>query len=129
MATCMKCFFTREYNAEFKSWDKDASFAHRRAKIKAHHIAAFDNKNGLIQFVGPYIDPEKYPTESAIIKFILGIHDELLTERPSPLSLARYYLRIAWLFRGRRTQVSTPTDGAAALSPGCAARSKMPAVF
>jgi hypothetical protein len=113
MATCTKCFYTREFNAEFKSWEKDDSFTGGRARVKAQHMAAFDNKNGLIQFVAPYIDPEKYPTESAIIKFILGIHDELLTGRPSPLSLARYFLRIAWLLRGRRTPGSTPADAKA----------------
>jgi uncharacterized protein (DUF2225 family) len=101
MATCAKCFYTREFNAAFTGWSKDTSFGYHRAKIKGKHIAAFEDAHGLIQLVGPRLDPETHPTESAIIKFILGIHDELLTDRPSYVSLARYLLRIAWLFRGR----------------------------
>jgi hypothetical protein len=104
MATCEKCFYTREFNAEFKGWERDAAFAHRRDVIQQKHRAALAEPNGVVPFLGRHLDQEKHPIESAIIKFILGIYDELLTEPPSSLKLGRYFLRTAWLFRSQGSQ-------------------------
>ena len=110
MASCPKCFYTHEYTNEFKAWESDFSFVtYTRAAVAQKHLTAFQDKNGVIQFVGPCIDTEKYPTESAILKLILGIHNELLLTQPSALNVARFFLRIAWLFRGGDAQ-STNAD-------------------
>jgi hypothetical protein len=118
MATCEKCFYTREYDTDFKEWEKNLSFnTYQRAKIKEKHLGTLRDPNGLLHALGPRFDADRYPTESAIIKFILGIFDELLTERPSSLNLARYFLRIAWLFR---THLPNATGAAAVTSDGVA---------
>jgi hypothetical protein len=113
MATCPRCFYTHEYTDEFKAWENDFSFVtYTRAAIAQKHLTAYQDKNGLLQFLGPRIDPDKYPTETAIIKLILGIHNELLLTQPSALNVGRYFLRIAWLFRGR-IQPANGADAAA----------------
>ncbi|MFC1526900.1 hypothetical protein ACFL6X_08845, partial [Candidatus Latescibacterota bacterium] len=43
------------------------------------------------------------PLGSTIAKIHLGIFSQCLRERLAPGSIARYYLRIAWLFRDRDT--------------------------
>jgi len=116
MATCVKCFYTRELNAEFKGWSQDATFrAYRQAVIREKHLAASARQNGMVPFLGSHIDAVKYPTESAIIKFVLGIYDELTTDHTSSLNVGRYFLRTAWLFRSQGTPVETRGGGTAAL--------------
>ena len=116
MASCAKCFYTRELTPEFVGWAKDATFkTYRQAKIRDKHLAAAAGQNGIVQFLGSHIDTDKYPAESAIIKFLLGIYDELTTDRTSPLNLGRYFLRTAWLFRGQATPADTQGSTGAAL--------------
>ena len=116
MATCGTCFYTRELNAEFKGWTQDATFkAYRQAGIRDKHLAAAARHNGMVQFLGSHIDAQKHPTESAIIKFVLGIYDELTTDRTSALNVGRYFLRTAWLFRSQGTPVETRSGATAAL--------------
>jgi hypothetical protein len=108
MATCAKCFYTREWTPEFMGWAKDVNFkTYRQAAVRAKHLAAAAGQNGLVQFLGSHIDVEKYPAESAFIKFVLGIYDELTTDRTSSLNVGRYYLRTAWLFRSQATPADT----------------------
>ena len=117
MATCAKCFYTRELNAEFKGWARDATFkAYRQAAIRDRHLAASAGQNGIVQFLGSHIDAKKHPKESAIIRLVLGIYDELTTDRTSSLNLGRYYLRTAWLFRSQGIPVETESSATAALS-------------
>jgi tetratricopeptide (TPR) repeat protein len=112
MATCKKCHYTREFNRDFKNWDKDTSFkTYRRNKIKEKHQVEFSNNDGIIRLLGSHIHHERYPFESAVIKLALGIYDELLIERPSALNLGRYFLRIAWLFRGKSEDFDNQTNG------------------
>lgn len=116
MATCAKCFYTRELNAEFRGWTRDAAFkAYRQAAIRENHLAASARQNGVVQFLGSHIDVERHPTESAIIKFVLGIYVELTTDRTSSLNVGRYFLRTAWLFRSQGTPVETHGGATAAL--------------
>jgi uncharacterized protein (DUF2225 family) len=100
MATCQRCLYTREFTTEFREWEKDQSFnTYFRSKIKEKHLTSLRDAGGLLQAIGPRIDIEHAPIESAIVKFSLGIFDERLTEYPSAMSLARFFLRIAWLYR------------------------------
>jgi hypothetical protein len=106
MATCKKCFYTREFNADYKNWQKDSSFKMYRLKaIQEKHLAEFLKEDGLVKFLGNHIDHNRYPFESAVIKFILGIYEEKLLDRPSKLDLGRYFLRIGWLFRTNKDRL------------------------
>lgn len=114
MATCAKCFYTRELTLEFRGWARDATFrSYRQAAVREKHLAASAGQNGVVQFLGSHIDAKKYPAESAIIKFLLGIYDELTTDRTSSLNVGRYFLRTAWLFRSQATPVETQAGAAA----------------
>jgi len=100
MASCSHCFFTHEFNKEFKEWKNDNIFKMYRLKtLREKHLKKLAEPDSVIRSLGGAIEPKDYPFQSAVIKFLLGICDELLLERPSALDLARYYLRIAWLFR------------------------------
>ena len=102
MATCSKCFYTRELNKEYKSWQNDTSFKTYRLKsIQQKHLSDLSDKKGIVQFLGKHLNQNKYPFETAVIKFLLGIYDLKLLERPSNLDIGRYFLRIGWLFRGK----------------------------
>ncbi len=99
-ATCSHCFFTREFNNRFKEWKKDNNFrAYRQKPIKENHLGQLAMEHSFIKLVGELLDNEQYPDETAILKLILAIYDELLLDHPSHLDLGRFYLRIAWLFR------------------------------
>jgi hypothetical protein len=116
MATCAKCFYTRELNAEFKGWTQDSAFrTYRQAAIRDKHLAAAAGHNGLVPFLGSHLDVETHPVESAIIQFLLGIFDELTTDQTSSLNVGRYFLRVAWLFRSQGTRQEIPGGPAAVL--------------
>jgi len=100
MATCKRCFYTREFNNEFRNWDKDTSFKTNRLRIiRDKHLAEFTKVNGVLRLLGSNIDTETYPLETAIIKFLMGILDVKASGNPTDLDQGRYYLRISWLFR------------------------------
>jgi uncharacterized protein (DUF2225 family) len=100
MATCSHCFYTHEFNKEFKEWKNDNTFKMYRLKnLREKHLKKLAEPNSSIRTLGSAIDSKNYPFQSAVIKLLLGIYDELLMERPSALDLGRYYLRIAWLYR------------------------------
>ena len=108
MATCSHCFYTHEFNKEFKEWKNDNTFKMYRLKgLREKHLKKLAEPDSLIRTMGSAIDAKHYPFQSAIIKFLLGIYDELFLERPSALDLGRYYLRIAWLFRENQKGMTT----------------------
>jgi hypothetical protein len=114
MATCKKCFYTREFNADFKNWQKDSSFKMYRLKaIQEKHLAESLKENGVVKLLGSHLDHNRYPFESAVIKFLLGIYDEKLLDRPSKLDLGRYFLRIGWLFRANKDRLDSDSTGGA----------------
>ncbi len=100
MATCRKCFYTHELNNAYKNWQKDSTFKMYRLKnLQEKHLGEYMKEGGILKFLGNHIDQNKYPFESAVIKFLIGVFDEQLLEHPSKLDLGRYFLRIGWLFR------------------------------
>ncbi len=114
MATCVKCFYTHELTAEYKGWTRDATFrSYRQPFIRNKHLAAAARSNGVVQFLGSHIDAGSYPNESAVIKFVLGIYEELTTDLTSSLNLGRYFLRTAWLFRSQGTAVGAHSGATA----------------
>lgn len=102
MATCQKCFYTREFNNVYKNWKSDTAFkTYRQKAIQEKHLAEYVKDDGLIKFLGLHLSENDKPFESAILKFLLGIFDEKLQARPSNLDIGRFFLRIGWLYRGR----------------------------
>jgi len=101
IATCKKCYYSREFTKDYKNWNNDTSFKTYRLKnIQEKHLAEYD-KEGVVALLGKHIDHDKYPFESAVIKLLLAINDDKLQTRPSNLDQGRFFLRIAWLYRGQ----------------------------
>jgi len=99
-AACTHCFYTREFNNRFKEWKKDNNFRTYRLKaIKESHLTELAAEHSFLKLVGELLDNEEYPHETAVLKLLLAIYDELLYDHPSALDLGRFYLRMAWLFR------------------------------
>lgn len=100
MATCRDCFFTHELNREFTEWENSSEFKSPGFKAwKRRHLQELKRKEGLIRRMGKALKPSKDPFGSSAIKFLLGIYDESLKPDSSSYNLARYYLRVAWIFR------------------------------
>lgn len=98
--TCRNCYYTREMNSAFKGWQKDSSFrTYRLPGQKKKHLNEIASDDNVIKVLGKSIDYKNFPNESAIVKLLIAIYDELLLERPTSLDIARYYLRIGWIYR------------------------------
>ena len=100
MATCSNCHFTREYTAKYKDWKNDTAFKNYKLKtLKQNHTIQVTQDGSVIKKLGNQLDSQAYPLQTAISKLLIGIYDELLLDRPSNLDVARYFIRVAWLFR------------------------------
>ncbi len=100
MATCSHCFYTREFRQSFKEWKSDTHFkTYHLKRIQMRHLESLAEEGSIPRRLGESLEPEQSPFATAICKFLLGIYDELLLERPRKLDLGRFFLRIAWLFR------------------------------
>jgi hypothetical protein len=111
MATCSSCFYTREFNRRFREWKDDAAFrTHRQAVIRQRHLALLADDESAIRLLGAALWPEAYPLKTAINKLLIGIRDEQLLDQPSHFDIARWYLRIAWLFRELAESSGTRTS-------------------
>ncbi len=111
VATCSKCFYSREYTSKFREWQKDMQFRNYRLKtIKRLHVDHLALENSTMQLLGTRLDPEKYPLQTAINKLLLAVYDELLLERHSNMDIARFYIRVAWLFREGKSADTTDRD-------------------
>ncbi len=99
-STCDHCFYTREFNNSYKSWKEDSYFKTYRLKIvKEKHLNMLAEADSPIRMIGEALDSNRYFHETAILKLILAIIDELFNDRKIDLDLGRFYLRIGWLFR------------------------------
>jgi uncharacterized protein (DUF2225 family) len=100
MATCSNCYFTREYTPKFRDWKSDFAFKSYRLKpMKTQHVILLAEDDSIVKSLGELLDSQGYPLQTAINKLLLGIFDELLSSKPTNLDIARYFLRIGWLFR------------------------------
>ncbi len=100
IATCDNCFYSREFNNSYKEWKTDSYFKTYRLKpIKDGHLVTLAEADSVIKALGSAIDVARYPNESALIKIILAIVDEMMNENISNLDLGRFYLRIGWIYR------------------------------
>ena len=99
-ATCSNCYYTQEFTNNFREWKNDNAFRTYRLKtLKTKHLEQLSTADSHVKGLGDAIDIQRYPNESAIIKLHLAIYDAQLVEHPSNLDLARFYLRIGWVFR------------------------------
>lgn len=100
---CGTCFYTAEIDdKEFRTWEKEAE-KYRAGFIEGvfdQHFAALQNPRSAPYLLGNDIDPD-YPYESTLDKFFLGIYSECMRKNPSEKNLARFYLRLAWMYRDR----------------------------
>ncbi len=111
IATCSNCCYSREFNNGFKEWQSDSHFRTYRLKtVKANHLEQLANADSVIKKLAEGLDPTRYPNESAIVKLLLAIYDEELSERPNFLDLGRWYLRTGWVFR-HLVQSGNPSKG------------------
>lgn len=100
MATCSSCFYTREFNRRFREWHDDTAFrTHRQSTVRQRHLAELADDSSVIKRIGSALWSEAFPLHTAINKLLIGIRDEKLLDHPSHSDLARWYLRIAWVFR------------------------------
>ncbi|MFQ6007545.1 MAG: DUF2225 domain-containing protein [Candidatus Zixiibacteriota bacterium] len=100
IATCSNCFYSREITSNFKDWKNDHNFrTYRLRNIKEKHLDQLATADSFVKKLGEAIDIARFPNESGILKLHLAIFDELLCEHHSQLDVARFYLRIAWIFR------------------------------
>lgn len=100
MATCSTCFYTREFNRVFRDPATVPEYPEDSQKtLRTKHLAMLADSGSVARRLGSSLWPDSFPIQTAISKLLLGILDEHLLERPSNSDLARWYLRIAWLFR------------------------------
>ena len=100
VATCSNCYYSREFNNRFKEWKGDSYFKTYRLKsVKERHLELLSGADSVVKAIGCELDANRYPNETAVLKLLLNVMDEKLTDSDNHLDLARFYLRIAWLFR------------------------------
>ena len=105
IATCSNCFYSREFNNSYKEWKRDNNFrTYRLKQIKDKHLDQLSTSDSIVKKLASALNISRYPAESAIIKLLLGIFDENLSEHKSDLDLGRFYLRIGWVFREMGTE-------------------------
>ncbi len=98
--TCDNCYYSREFTSKFKEWKKDNNFrAYRLKAVKVLHLDKLAEVDSIIRKLGELMDIIHHPNETAVIKLLLAIFDELLYDHPNHLDLGRFYLRIGWVFR------------------------------
>ena len=98
--TCDNCYYSREFTSKFREWKQDNNFrAYRLKTVKALHLDKLAEAESVIRRLGEALDMTHRPNETAIMKLLLTIYDELLNDHPNHLDLGRFYLRIGWVFR------------------------------
>ncbi len=99
-AVCSNCYFTREFSNSYKEWKTDNNFRSFRLKsLKGKHLDQLAVSDSIIKSMGQAIDMAQFPNESAIIKLLLAIYDELLCDRVNNLDMGRFYIRVGWIYR------------------------------
>ena len=99
--TCQKCRLTDELDdADYRTAPSDPDrYKEQFLTDELQQLQARSSTGkGIAQSLGKKIK-DSDPFGSIVAQFHLGIYCQCLRSRPSPGSIARYYLRIAWLFR------------------------------
>lgn len=111
-AICKNCFYTGQLDdTEFRTWKKtERKFRslYRQGALEGLADLATQQK-GVARKLGSSI-PADDIFGTILVQFYLGIFSECLKERPVPGSLARSYLRIAWIYRDEEKLYSEFAD-------------------
>lgn len=102
---CKKCRFAGELDdADFRTCDKDpdAYKAQFSSPGLERLVSGSLSDKTAVQALGKLIAPNDL-FASAIAQFHLGIFSHCLRHEISPGSMARYYLRLAWVYRDQET--------------------------
>ncbi|MFT5368284.1 MAG: diguanylate cyclase (GGDEF)-like protein [Candidatus Latescibacterota bacterium] len=100
-AICKNCYFTGQIDdTEFRTWKKtERKF---RSQFREGALSTISDsatqQHGVARQLGTSI-PSDDIFGTMLVQFYLGVFSECLKERPVPGSLARFYLRIAWIYR------------------------------
>jgi len=87
--TCRSCYYSAQLDdADFRQWKKSAK----------KYLSQYSD-GALEKLLGAGLKPETDPFGTMLVQFFLGIFVETLKSSPAPSTLARCYLRIAWLYR------------------------------
>jgi len=104
IATCKLCHYSRELNSTYKEWHNDTNFKSYKLPGQAKkHLEVFKTPGNIITMLGEKIDKHNYPFESTVIKLLLAVYDEKFLDHFSMLDIARFYLRIAWMYRENKS--------------------------
>ena len=98
---CQKCRFAGELDdADFRAAEKDPEGFKGQYNSSAldRLVAGSLAGKSAVQALGKIINA-KDPFATVIAQFHLGIYSHCLRQRIAPGSLARYYLRLAWIYR------------------------------
>jgi len=111
MQTCPNCFFTTEsrealFQAKPHLVEKDLQVT---LQIQRHQ-EQLERPVSLLSKLAQAYRCCQHSFCQVVLKFQLGIYDEKLKDQYSNYNLARYYLRLAWVFR-ERGQLDNPTAG------------------
>jgi uncharacterized protein (DUF2225 family) len=113
MATCENCYYTREFKPSFREWKNDTHFrTYQQKGVQAKHLTALAEEGSALRLLGDARNPQNARFATAVAKFLLGIYDEMLLERPRKLDLGRFFLRIGWLFREQQSGAPQQTNTA-----------------
>lgn len=100
VATCTSCHYTRELDGNYRNWQKDKRFTlYRQKALREAHLKSLAEPGGALRALGSHLDLAAHPRATTINKLLLGILDEQIVEGGDRLNVARFYLRMAWLFR------------------------------
>jgi uncharacterized protein (DUF2225 family) len=111
MQTCPNCYFTTEsrdalFHSKPHLVEKDPQLT---IQIQRHQEQLEMPDSPLSKLAQAYRRCH-HSFCRVVLKFLLGICDEKLKDHYSNYNLARYYLRLAWVFR-ERTQLENPEAG------------------
>lgn len=103
MQTCPNCFFTVEANGHstVKSASAGSENLQQKQQIERHKELLSKSGSEIEKLAGAHRSTAD-TFARVVIKFLLGIFDEKLKDHYSNYNLARYYLRLAWVFRERQ---------------------------
>ena len=100
-APCGRCYYTAQLDdAGFRQWKKSSTkyLAQYREGALGNLSSRAGSGDGVSQKLGKSMVPND-PFGSVLLQFFLGVFSECLKNSPLPSTMARSYLRIAWIYR------------------------------
>jgi len=108
MQTCPSCFFTGEANETIFQMGPPASENYQQKLQIERHLNQIEKPGSFLDKLATAYKTCPQAYSRVVIKFLLGIYDEKLKDQYSNYNLARYYLRLAWVFR--ESHLSDPNE-------------------